>query len=124
SRDRRAEARYISPEIGTSVNAQREEVAVAVERELGARDMVAALRIGEKRFGAPRDPFHRALQPACRPDEQRLLGVVLALVAEAAAHVARHDAQLAFVQAELFANIAADVVRRLRAAVERIAGGD
>src|SRR5437764_1297672 len=49
---------------------------------------------------------------------------MLALVAEAAAHVARHDTQLAFAQAELFADVAADVVLRLRAAVQGFAGCD
>src|SRR5207244_7338329 len=50
--------------------------------------------------------------------------IMLALVAEAAADIARHDPQLAFVDAELFAHEAPDVVRRLRAAIERVAGRD
>src|ERR1700741_1633519 len=97
---------------------------LVVERELSARNVVASLCVGEERLGAPRDPLHRPLQPARRPDDERLLRVMLALVAEAAAHVARDDAQSAFVDAELLAYIAPDVVRRLRAAVKRVAGGD
>ena len=95
-----------------------------VQSQLGARGMVPTLGVGEKRFLAPRNPPHRAAELACRPDDDRLLRVVLALVAEAAAHILRHDAQAAFVDAELLADVAADMVRRLRAAVERVAGGN
>src|SRR5258708_29668685 len=123
-RNRSAEAGNIGAEIGGRLHLEREEASVAVEAELSARHVGAALRVGEKRFLAPRDPLHRAAQPARGPDHDRLLGIVLALVAEAAAHVLRYDAQPAFVDAELLADVAADVMRRLRAAIKRVAGRD
>ena len=95
-----------------------------VKRKRRARYMVASLRIGKKGLVPPGDPLHGPAQAARGPHYQRLLRIVLALVAEAAADIARHDPQLAFVDAELFAHEAPDVMRRLRAAVERVAGRD
>ena len=83
--------------------------------------MVASLGVGEKSLLPLRDPLHWTAQPARRPHDDRLLRIVLSLVAEAAAHVLRHDAQGALVDGELLANIAADVVRRLGAAIQRVA---
>src|SRR5581483_133646 len=71
---------------------------------------------------APGDPLHRPAQPARRPGDERLLGVVLALEAEAPADVGRDDAQACLVETELLAHVLADVVRRLGAAIERAAG--
>src|SRR5688572_27543008 len=45
---------------------------------------------------------------------------MLALVAEAAAHVRRDDPEIAFGKAELGAYVAADVVRRLRPAIQGV----
>ena len=41
------------------LRAQREDLAVLVERHLGADQLVAAMVVAEERFGARRDPFHR-----------------------------------------------------------------
>ena len=124
SRDGRAEGRNVSAEIGASLHAKREEASVAVQGKRGARAVVPALGIGQERFVARRDPLYRAAQPPRRPDDDRLLRIVLALVAEAAAHVLRHNAQLALAQPELRAHVLADVMRGLRGAVQRIAGCD
>ncbi len=97
-------------------------MALLIEAERGAGDVIAALRVGKERFVPARDPLHRPAQPPRRPDDQRLLRVVLALVAEAAADVARDDAQVRLGDAELLADVAADMVRRLRSDVERVAG--
>src|SRR5260221_13039328 len=86
--------------------------------------MVTALRVGRERLLARRDPPHGTAQPARRPYDDRLLRIVLALVAEPAAHIPRYDAQAAFVDTELLAHVATDVMRCLRAAMERVASGD
>ena len=57
-------------------------------------DVIAAMRVGEKRFGAVRDPFHRPADPLRRPQRHDLLGVDENLRAEAAADVGRDHAQL------------------------------
>src|SRR5439155_914197 len=95
----------------------------AVEPELERRLVREALE-HVAGLGPPGAPLHGLAQTARSPHHQRLLRIVLALVAETAADIARHDPQLAFVDAELFAHEAPDVVRRLRAAVERVAGRD
>src|SRR5688572_126343 len=81
--------------------------------------MVPALRIRKERLAPPRHPPHRAAQPSRRPGYDRLLGIVLALVPEAAAHVGRYHAKLDLLQGELIANGLAQVVRSLRRAVKR-----
>ena len=86
----------------------------------GTGAMIARLRVGEEGLRAPRDPFHRAAQAARRPHEQRFLGVVLALVAEASAHVGRDEPKPALGNAELGADVAANVVRRLGRAIQRV----
>src|SRR5260221_12649942 len=86
--------------------------------------MVTALRVGKERLLARRDPPHGTAQPARRPYDDRLLRIVLALVAEPAPHISRYDAQAAFVDTELFAYVATDVMRCLRAAIERVASGN
>src|SRR5258706_2759367 len=96
-------------------------MALLVQAERGVGDMVAALRVREERLVPARDPLHGPAQSPRRPDEQGLLRVVLALVAEAAADVARHHAQIRLRDAELLAYIAADMVRRLGTDVERVA---
>ncbi len=94
-------------------------MAVAIERELGMSEMIAALIVGDKTFRPARDPAHRTAQPPRGPGDDPLLGIELALVAEAAADVGRHHAQRALGDAELLRHLAADVVRGLRRRVKR-----
>ena len=74
------------------VDAQRQEMSVGVEREFGMGLMVATLIVGRKTFAARGDPFHRPPQPPRRPGDDGFLGIMLALVAEAAADVGRNQA--------------------------------
>ena len=98
---------------------QAEEAAVGVERQFGMGEMIARLVVGNEALRARADPAHRPPQPPRRPGDDALFGVELALVAEAAADIGRDDAQRALRDAELLGDRAADVVRRLRGAVER-----
>ena len=59
-RHRRRKSRHVGAEIGDRPCPQAEDLAVAVERHFGVGDVVAAVRVGDERLGALRDPFHRA----------------------------------------------------------------
>ena len=104
--------------------AQRQEPAVRVERQLGADVLVAAVIIAEQRLGARRDPFDRPADAARSPDDDRLLGIDIALHAKAAADIAGDDADAAFRHVQdLMRQGLADAVHVLRAGVERVAAG-
>ena len=62
----RPELRQIGAEIGEDVDAQREKLAVVVERHFGLGDVVASLRIAEEMLGAVGDPAHRSAAGAWR----------------------------------------------------------
>src|SRR5262245_53684539 len=98
---------------------QREETTVGVERELRMGEVIASLIVRNKTFGPARDPAHGTSQPSRGPGDDPLFRIELALVAETAAHVGRHHAQRAFGNAELLGHLSANVMRRLRRAVER-----
>ncbi len=85
------------------------------------RVVVAAMRVRHEAFGALRRPLHRPAHLARRPGDDRLLGIVIDLRAEAAAHVGRHDAQLVLrdVQHE-GAHQQPDHMRVLAGGVERV----
>jgi len=100
---RRAEA-----ERGEQLAAEEVERFRAWRASLAVVPAIASLRAHAEEI--------RAAELARRPDGEGLFRIMLALVAEAAAHVLRHDAQAPFVEAELLADVAADVMRRLRAA--------
>ena len=102
---------------------QREETAAGVERELGMGEVIARLVVGQKALRPRRHPAHRAEEPPRRPDHERLLGIELALVAEAAADVGRDHPQRALGDAELLGDLLADVVRRLRRTHQREPAG-
>ena len=53
-RNARSEGREVGAEVGGGLHAHGEELAVLVERELGHRDVVAAVRVGQERLGAVR----------------------------------------------------------------------
>ena len=89
-----------APMFAVVCDAQREELAVLVERELGVRDVVAAVRVGEERLAALGGPLDRAVDVLRRPDHRGLFGVQVDLRAEAAADVGRDHAHLVLGQAE------------------------
>ena len=119
ARDRGADGRNVGAEVRQGLDAEAEEAAVRIERERAARDVVARLVVGDEALGARRHPAHRAAQPARRPRDDRLLGIVLALVAEAAADVGRDHSDRELGEAELLGDEPADEVGHLRGRVER-----
>ncbi len=120
----RREGGEIGAEIGDGLNAQAEEAAVPVERQLGLGDVVAALGVGHERLRALRRPLDRAAELPRRPGDDDLLGVVEDLRAEAAADVGRHHAQLVLRDVEHEgAHQQPDDVRVLAGGVERVLVG-
>ena len=89
-----------APIVAVVCDAHREELAVLVERELGVRHVVAAVRVGEERFAALARPLDRAVDALRRPDHRGLFGVQVDLGAEAAADVGRDHAHLVLRQPE------------------------
>ena len=71
-----------------------ENLAVGVERHLGVGDVIAAVRVGEKRLRAVGDPFHRPADALRRPKRHDFFGIDENLRAEAAADIRRDHAQL------------------------------
>ena len=53
-RHARREGRQVGAHVGGRLHAQREELAVLVQRQLGVRDVVAAVRVGEERLRCAR----------------------------------------------------------------------
>ena len=99
-RHRRGEGREVGAHVGDRLDAQREEVALRVERQLGRGDVVAAVRVGEERLAALGGPLDRPADPLARPDQGDVLGVEEDLRAEAAADVGRDHPHLRLGQAE------------------------
>ena len=85
-------AGQIGAHIGDDVELQPEDLAPVVERELGGRDIVAAVAVGEEMLGALAHPLHRLAQPLGGDRGQRIFAVGKQLGAEAAADVGRDDA--------------------------------
>ena len=99
-------------------------LASRVERQLDMGDVVAAVRVGHEAFRALGGPFDRLAHLAGGPGDDRLLGVMVDLRAEAAADIGRDDAQprLRDVQHE-GAHQQPDHVRVLAGRIERVLAG-
>src|SRR5215212_2993092 len=65
-------------------------MAIAIEGELAAVDLVAALHVADEAFAAIGNPFDRAAEAARGPQHKRLLRIGDVLGAEAAADVPRN----------------------------------
>ena len=112
-------------EIGADVevdrHAQRQELAVAIEGQLGGGDVVAAVLVGDEPLAPVRRPLHRPPQPARRPQHQDHLGIDPAAHAEAAADLAGDHAHVALRHLERIGQQRARAVRPLDAGVQRVA---
>ena len=86
----------VGAHVGDGLDPQAEERAVAVERELGLRDIIARLGVAQERLGAGAGPFHRAPDELGAEQHQRDLVVDRGLHAEAAADVAGDHPHLGF----------------------------
>ena len=91
--------RDIGAEIGHRLDLEGEKAPVAIERQGAFGDMIAALRIALERLIAPAHPFDRPAEAARRPQHQGMFRIDEIFHAEAAAEVARDDADLAWLQA-------------------------
>ena len=96
----RGEGRQVGAHRRGRVHAHGEELAVLVQRQLGVGDVIAPVRVGQKRFAALGGPLERPVDPLRRPDQRGLFGIEIDLRAEAAADVGRDDAHLVLRQAE------------------------
>ena len=88
-RHRGGEGREIGAHRRTGVHAHRQEFAVAVQREFGASDMVAPMRVRDEGLGALGGPLDRPVDLLRGPGQHHVLGVEENLGAEAPAHVGR-----------------------------------
>ena len=95
---------------------ERQQLAVGVG--VGGENvvMLAAIGAGDQVLAPVLEPPQREAELARGPRQRDFLGQQDALVAEAAADIGRHHADLAFVQAQAFGEAGADDVRLLRGA--------
>ncbi|GBD42175.1 hypothetical protein HRbin39_01564 [bacterium HR39] len=93
-RNRRAEAAHVGAEIGLGGHAHGEEAAVPVHRQLGMRDVVAPVGVGEEGLAALLAPLDGPAHLPRRPGDEAFLTVDEDLGAEAAAHVGGDHPQL------------------------------
>ena len=75
------------------MHAQRQEAAVAIERQLSRQVSAAPVMIAGDRLGPRADPFHRAAAALRRQHEGEKLRVHLVAAAEAAADIDSPDAE-------------------------------
>ena len=123
-RDRAGAARKVGADVGEGMHAQRQEVALGVECQLGMRAMVAAVRIGEEGLGAVGGPADRSAELPAHPAQRRFLRIDEDLAAEAAPDVRRDHAQVCLGDSQhRIAQRRAHGVRVLARRVERVLAG-
>ena len=96
----RPEGDRVGADIADIGAAHREEMALAVERELGFDRQIPRLVVAEKGFLALAGPFDRAADPARRPGDQREFGIERAARPEIAADLVHDDTHLVLGDAE------------------------
>lgn len=105
----------VGADVGQRVDAQREDLAVGIERELSMRGHIAPVRGRQEFLAAVGHPFHRALQHMRAVRDGDVFRVGAGLHAEAAADIADHHAHLLLRQADGVAHRAAHARRHLGA---------
>ena len=93
--DERPGLREVRAGVADPVEAQAEEAAVAVERELAGELRGAAVMVADDGLEARADPLHRPAERLRRMHQRAVLGIGLRADAEAAADVARVQADTA-----------------------------
>ena len=93
-RHRGREQRHVGAEIGVGFDAQPGDLVVLVEGHFGLGEVIAAVRVGQERFGAIAGPFHGPSDLLGGPQRHHLFRIDEDLGAEAAADVGRDHAQL------------------------------
>ncbi len=85
---------------GVGLHPQPGDAALAVEGHLGVGHVIAAVGVGEAGLGAGGRPLDRPLEAHRAPGGDRLVGVVVDLAAEAAAHLGRDHPDLVLGQVD------------------------
>ena len=111
----------MSAEIAGVERAEGEEVAVAIERELGLHREVARVVVAQEALMAIERALHRPADAARRPCRQRVLGIEVIARAVVAAELARHYAHRALGHAEDGGEIGAMALHPARGGVDRVA---
>ena len=114
---------HIGPEIDQVADAQRQELAFVVDRELAFDEHVARLVVGEARFRARRHPVHGAARHLRRHQQHRQFRIGPGLEPEGAADVLGDDAQLLALEAHDRQHAVAQHAGALRAGAQRICVG-
>ena len=109
-------------QVGGDGHAQGQEFSVRVERQLGGRDVVATVLVGDEALAPFGRPLDRPSQPLRRPQDQGVLGIDAAAHPEASAHFPSDHPQVALRHPEdLVGEQCAQAVRRLDPRVKRVA---
>ena len=89
------------------VVAEREDAALVVEPDLDIVQLVARMRRGHEMLAPVLDPAHRPAEAAREERDQQVLGIDVALAAEAAADIERDEAHALLGEAEDRGDLAA-----------------
>ena len=117
-----APRREIGADVERDRHAQRQEFPVRVQRQLGGRDVVAAVLVGDEALAPIGRPLDRPPEALGRPQHQHRLGIHAALHAEASADLAGDHVQIAVRHLEhLVGEQRSQTVRRLDTGVQRVA---
>ncbi len=93
-RNGRREGRHVGAEIGNRLHAQAQNFALIVQSHLRARNMIAAMSVGQERLRTTGNPSHRPADPSRCPQADHFLGIDEDLGAEPSTHIRRYHAQL------------------------------
>ena len=118
--DRRPDAdRHVGPRILVQPVADGQDAAFVVERDLNLMAVVTGMRATENMLVPILDPFHRPIEAAREPGDQYVLGIDMALDAEASAHVGRDGAHARLRQCKARGDLPAHPMHHLRRRPDR-----
>ena len=121
-RDAGGELALVGAEIGDDVGLDGGDAPVGVEGHARLGHVVAGVDVHRERLGAGRGPAHRPAHQTRGPGQARLLGVVIGLLAEAAADIGGHHPDRVLGRAQRVAREPlADQMRVLRGGPEGVA---
>ena len=119
-----AARREIGADVQVDRHAERQELPVRVEPELGGGDVVASVLVGDEALAPIGRPLDRPSETSGGPQHQHDLGIDAALHPEASTDFAGDHAQTAVGNLEhLIGEQGPEAVRRLDARVQRVAPG-
>ena len=109
----------VRPDVAPEIGIDREQTRLGVERATDGVAVIAAVERGREILAAVLDPRDRAAQMSGRPDRHDVFRHERHLLAERAAHVRRHHAQIRLREAEHVGKPGAQHVRHLHRGGER-----